>query len=136
MDKIVPKLPISPKRRFFTYANFVYLLSSLTLQRFKKVVRVDPEILACEMFEQYWAKITDLPKNRTFFWKFFLYDFHLPFIPYILQRLKKVLGILIQTHRHTNNNKSFDLITTDQICFLKFVCFFSNERLCIDRSNY
>ena len=121
MDEIASKLPISPKRRFFTYVNFVYVLSSLTLERFKKVVRADPEILAFVMFEQYWGKITHLPLKRTFFWKFFLHDFCLPIILYILQRLKKVLGILTQTHRDTNNNKSFDLIITDQICFVKSV---------------
>ena len=121
MDEIASKLPISPKRRFFTYVNFVYVLSSLTLERFKKVVRADPEILAFVMFEQYWGKITHLPLKRTFFWKFFLHDFYLPIILYILQRLKKVLGILTQTHRDTNNNKSFDLIITDQICLVKSV---------------
>ena len=121
MDEIASKLPISPKRRFFTYVNFVYVLSSLTLERFKKVVRADPEILAFVMFEQYWGKITHLPLKRTFFWKFFLHDFYLPIILYILQRLKKVWGILTQTHRDTNNNKSFDLIITDQICFVKSV---------------
>ena len=121
MDEIASKLPISPKRIFFTYVNFVYVLSSLTLERFKKVVRADPEILAFVMFEQYWGKITHLPLKRTFFWKFFLYDFYLPIILYILQRLKKVLGILTPTHRHTNNNKSFDLIITDQICFVKSI---------------
>ena len=121
MDEIASKLPISPKRRFFAYVNFVYVLSSLTLERFKKVVRADPEILAFVMFEQYWGKITHLPLKRTFFWKFFLHDFYLPIILYILQRLKKVLGILTQTHRDTNNNKSFDLIITDQICFVKSV---------------
>ena len=37
----------------FTYMSFVYLLTSIMLQRFKKVVRVDPKILACVMFGQY-----------------------------------------------------------------------------------
>ena len=99
--------------------TFVNLLSSITMQRFKKVVRADSEILALRKVEQ---KITYLPQKRIFFKKIYLSDFYLPFIIlYTQQRLKKNLKHSTQRHRHINNNRSFDLIITDQICFVKVV---------------
>ena len=89
------------------------------MQRFKKAVRADSEILALRMFE---PKITHLPQKGIFVKKFYLSDFYLPFIiPYTQQRLKKIWSIVTQTHRHTSNNKSFDLLITDQFCFVKSV---------------
>ena len=67
MDRIAPELTICPKRRFFlrtfTYVTFVDLLSSITMQRFKKAVRADSEILALRKVE---PKITHLPQKRIF----------------------------------------------------------------------
>ena len=81
------------------------------MQRFKKVVRADSEILALRKVEQ---KITYLPQKRIFLKKIYLSDFYLPFIIlYTQQRLKKNLKHSTQRHRHINNNRSFDLIITD-----------------------
>ena len=62
------------------------------MQRFKKVVRADSEILALRKVEQ---KITYLPQKRIFLKKIYLSDFYLPFIIlYTQQRIKKILSIL------------------------------------------
>ena len=67
--------PFAPKGDFFgtfSYVTFVYLLSSIILQSFQKLVRVDPEILASIGFGQNWAKITHLTQGRIFLLKFSL----------------------------------------------------------------
>ena len=120
------------------------------VQSFWKSLRADAEILPCVIWGHNWAEITYFPEKTIFFGTFTLWEIFLPmktyfwsefweislhpqkgnffenflyltFICMLCKDSKIFSGILRQDHRCTNNNKSFDLVMTDQVCFIKRV---------------
>ena len=120
-----PKWSICPKHIFFLWKIIniilIYLLAPFTVQNFKKILPVEPELRGCANFG---SKIAQFPKweffQKTYWWALFL-SFKPIYMPKIKVRYKSISEILtIKEYWNLIDREPFLAITWEldfsQVC--------------------